>query len=333
MTKSATREAADKVTFTQAEVTAKDTAARAGRKNLIINGDNRISQRGTYTSALDFVHNQYHFDRWKSNKAGGSIDGTIVQSSATIDGAICITQLYTVTTGSASSYIGAHQKLEFPETFIGRTVTISAWVKSNTTTARLQIYNQASGGNATIAVDTHTGGGAWEYLTATGTVLAGTTALSLFVATLTEAAGTLTTVTGDYIEFTNVQMELGPVATDFEHRSYGEILADCQRYFQIISGGGDAFTFTGKGQGGTVIDGTIPLSVSLRASPTMSNVNSRAFGDSGTFATSSSTPVPNQFVAGDIALAFQCGGFSGLTNNEIYVWGPVSSVLTLDAEL
>jgi len=235
MTKSATREAADKVTFTQAEVTsaitAGDTAARAGRKNLIINGDNRISQRGTYTSALDFVHNQYHFDRWKSNKTGGSIDGTIVQSSATIDGAICITQLYTVTTGSASSYIGAHQKLEFPETFIGRTVTISAWVKSNTTTARLQIYNQASGGNATIAVDTHTGGGAWEYLTATGTVLAGTTALSLFVATLTEAAGTVTTVTGDYIEFTNVQLELGSVATDFEHRSYGEELALCLRYF------------------------------------------------------------------------------------------------------
>ena len=215
----------------QTNITAGDTAARAGRKNLIINGDNRISQRGTYTSALDFVHNQYHFDRWKSNKAGGSIDGTIVQSSATIDGAICITQLYTVTTGSASSYIGAHQRLEFPETFIGRTVTISAWVKSNTTTARLQIYNQASGGNATIAVDTHTGGGAWEYLTATGTVLAGTTALSLFVATLTEAAGTVTTVTGDYIAFTNVQLELGSVATDFEHRSYGEELALCLRYF------------------------------------------------------------------------------------------------------
>ena len=231
MSTSRTREKADKLTYTQAEVTAGDTAARAGRKNLIINGDNRISQRGTYTSALDFVHNQYHFDRWKSNKAGGSIDGTIVQSSATIDGAICITQLYTVTTGSASSYIGAHQRLEFPETFIGRTVTISAWVKSNTTTARLQIYNQASGGNATIAVDTHTGGGAWEYLTATGTVLAGTTALSLFVATLTEAAGTVTTVTGDYIAFTNVQLELGSVATDFEHRSYGEELALCLRYF------------------------------------------------------------------------------------------------------
>jgi len=273
MTKSATREAADKVTFTQTEVTsaiaAGDTAARAGRRNWIINGDNRISQRGTYTSALDFVHNQYHFDRWKSNKTGGSIDGTIVQSSATLNSAVCITQLYTVTTGSAGSYIGAHQKLEFPETFIGRTVTISAWVKSNTTTARLQIYNQASGGNATIAVDTHTGGGAWEYLTATGTVLAGTTALSLFVATLTEAAGTVTTVTGDYIEFTNVQLELGSVATDFEHRSYGEELALCQRYYYKVQTGVDG-GYGYRGGNGSIysFNSTAAFPVQMRTAPT-----------------------------------------------------------------
>ena len=50
MTKSATREAADKVTFTQTEVTsaitAGDTAARAGRKNLIINGAMQVSSEG-----------------------------------------------------------------------------------------------------------------------------------------------------------------------------------------------------------------------------------------------------------------------------------------------
>ena len=235
MTKSATREAADKVTFTQTEVTsaiaAGDTAARAGRKNLIINGDNRISQRGTYTSALDFVHNSYLLDRWIAGKSGGSIDGTITHSSDTVNGAVCKTQKYIVTTGHAGSWIGGRQILEFPETFIGRTLTVSAWVKSNSDDARILLWDVGSGTNTAIATQAHTGGGAWEYLSSTGTVMAGTTGLTLYMATLTTVAGAVTTSTGDYIEFTNVQIELGSVATDFEHRSYGEELALCQRYF------------------------------------------------------------------------------------------------------
>ena len=220
----------------QAEIVAGDTAARAGRKNLIINGDNRISQRGTYTSALVFVHNSYLLDRWIAGKSGGSIDGTITHSSDTVNGAVCETQKYIVTTGYAGSWIGGRQILEFPETFIGRTLTVSAWVKSNSDDARILLWDVNSGTNTAIATQAHTGGGAWEYLSSTGTVMAGTTGLTLYMATLTEAAGTVTTSTGDYIEFTNVQIELGSVATDFEHRSYGEELALCMRYYQRFGG-------------------------------------------------------------------------------------------------
>ena len=38
--------------------------------------------------------------------------------------------------------------------------------------------------------------------------------------------------TANYINFTGVQFETGAVATDFEHRSFGEELALCQRYYQ-----------------------------------------------------------------------------------------------------
>jgi|13_taG_2_1085334.scaffolds.fasta_scaffold02134_2 hypothetical protein len=36
------------------------------------------------------------------------------------------------------------------------------------------------------------------------------------------------------IYFTGIQLEVGDTATDFEHRSYGEELALCQRYFEIV---------------------------------------------------------------------------------------------------
>ena len=42
--------------------------------------------------------------------------------------------------------------------------------------------------------------------------------------------------TSNELYLTGVQLELGSVATDFEHRSYGEELALCQRYYQRLGG-------------------------------------------------------------------------------------------------
>ena len=42
------------------------------------------------------------------------------------------------------------------------------------------------------------------------------------------------TSTNNYIQITGVQLEVGDTATPFEHRSYGEELALCQRYFQVL---------------------------------------------------------------------------------------------------
>ena len=43
---------------------------------------------------------------------------------------------------------------------------------------------------------------------------------------------------------TGVQMEVGSVATPFEHRSFGEELALCQRYYEVLGRGPNSYTMT-----------------------------------------------------------------------------------------
>ena len=74
---------------------------------------------------------------------------------------------------------------------------------------------------------------------------------------------------------TGVQLEEGSNATDFEHRSYGEELALCKRYYQKM---GDTatneITLGGYSVSGSTIYSAIQLPVEMRAVPTLSQVGS-----------------------------------------------------------
>ena len=48
-------------------------------------------------------------------------------------------------------------------------------------------------------------------------------------------------------EITGVQLEVGDVATDFEHRSYGDELLRCMRYCQRYDTGGDTWVYFAQG--------------------------------------------------------------------------------------
>ena len=103
-----------------------------GRKNLLINGDFKISQRGNYTSATAVADDKYYLDRWKMREnttaiaithnknisiteAGG--DG-IKTNSAKID-----------ITSSNNGYWAIRQILEDYAAVSGQTVTFSCWVR------------------------------------------------------------------------------------------------------------------------------------------------------------------------------------------------------------
>jgi len=99
-----------------------------------------------------------------------------------------------------------------------------------------------------------------------------------------DATSTWYTTNDATFEITGVQLEVGSVATDFEHRSFAQELALCQRYYQVIAEGanhiiGSVFTVS------SYIYCVVDLLVTMRATPTIevSNFSNafRAYGTGG----------------------------------------------------
>jgi hypothetical protein len=77
---------------------------------------------------------------------------------------------------------------------------------------------------------------------------------------------------GNTIWITGLQLEVGTVATPFEHRSYGQELALCQRYYQKYSNDTDPNGSIGTGivWTSTVYFMSLPYQTPMRATPTAS---------------------------------------------------------------
>ena len=96
-------------------------------------------------------------------------------------------------------------------------------------------------------------------------------------------------------QLTGVQLEVGSVATPFEHRSFGEELALCQRYYFKIQADGSADSFAmGSVINSTTSDHNVFFPVQMRSSPTAIETSGTAsdystFTD-GTATTNSSVP-------------------------------------------
>jgi len=202
----------------------------AGRKNLLINGAMQVSQRGGYTSATSVVNGSYYLDRWKI--ALGSIAGTVQHNEVVLPNGIkTMAMKVSATTSNATGYLGVRHVIEDFRALSGQVVTASMWVR---TTLRSMTFRHDSTANFGDVVSPD---GQWYYHTATYQMPAITAAggnanqTTLALINYTGSSGGGVT-SGEYFEVTNVQLELGSVATPFEHRSYGEELALCQRYYE-----------------------------------------------------------------------------------------------------
>ena len=71
------------------------------------------------------------------------------------------------------------------------------------------------------------------------------------------------------LELTGIQLEVGSVATDFEHRSFGQELALCQRYYQRYQHGTyKAINFVGRKSGSNTVVGSAYGFPPMRAAAT-----------------------------------------------------------------
>ena len=141
-------------------------------------------------------------------------------------------------------------------------------------------------------------------------------------------------------EITGLQLEVGSVATDFEHRSFAQELALCQRYFQQIGAVGQDGTYgLAPGylynNGNNVAFGYI-MPVMMRTSPTITNGSTYLQIETGSMQTDINsynfveTVFPSTFISISGVLHTDSGN-----NNQIVVVtnGPTNGLATLSAEL
>jgi len=236
------------------------TAGALSHRNILVNGAMNIWQRGTSQTASG----DYGADRfWMANATSAARNTSVPAGFA------YSTKL---TYGSSDMSIG--QPIELSATGIqdgalasGNTVTLSYYAKVDSGTEAIgtginfrdsifsstnQVAFTSSNANATWTT-TWT---RYEHQFTVPTV-AGTNVL----------AGLEISGIGKTAYITGVQLEVGEKATPFEHRSYGDELARCQRYFQLLQHS------SGVGLGTTVIARcTWPLKVTMRANMTIAAV-------------------------------------------------------------
>ena len=227
-----------------------DVGQVGGRRNLIINGGFDVWQRGTSGSHATATSNYDSADRW-ATYIDTSSTITLSQQAFTL-GQTDVPNEPTYYArfnwlGTASSQVKElTQSIEGVRTLAGQTCTLSFYAKAATPTSCLVYLGQifgSGGGSSNYYTDTINLTTSWqrfEFTTTLSSMSGETIGTNNLLRVGFQFAGTV----GNNFDIAQVQLEAGSVATPFEHRSYGEELALCQRYYQVAHYRGNSCTGT-----------------------------------------------------------------------------------------
>lgn len=274
----------------------------AGRRNLVINGDMRIAQRGTGAFTANA---SYPVDRWQM--ISNTTDFTTTQDSTVPTGQGFTKSIKIQPTGTKSPSSSTYARIGYSiEGYDGaplswgtsgaKSATISFWVRSSVTgTYSIGVKNGDANRSITLEY-TIDSANTWEYknLTFSGVTdgtwaqtngrfcyidvwLSGegseTSTIGVWQNTNTNMSSNQVnffTSTSNVFYITGFQMEVGKVATPFEHRSYGEELALCLRYCYVLDSTNDKYNFTGTNYTSSNTYFKVQYPVMMRTDPTTS---------------------------------------------------------------
>jgi hypothetical protein len=314
----------------------------AGRKNLLINGDFQIWQRGTTISIPSSGYGQYGPDRWGQYYANGG--ATVERQSVTVDGKLTYAARCNT---DADGRIYFHQHIENGSKLLSdKDYTLSFWARCNAgMQGKLEVeryfFNlDGSGGYGYQSLTEEYVEPEWKYFEfhfrdIDNTQTSHDRYFQLAIATETYVPRP------DWIEFAFVQLELGKVATPFEQRSYGEELALCQRYYIRYTN-----TYADQEQicVGVIADaddvfGVVHLPVEMRGEPAVATSGSSDFeittvfgGGGGTQTASVALGYASNRTPG-IRATGQSGGLSSGARIIRFKGAPRTKWLAFDAEL
>lgn len=251
--------------------TESNATAKPNHKNAVHNGAMAIGQRGTsFTSATTYPNNDdaYTLDRWYILSDGNDIVDVTQETSTVPTNGLYAMALDVET---ANKKFGIAQIIEQKNCIglIGNTVTLSFKAKVSATTNLDNVKAAIIAWSGTADTVTSDIISAWNIEGTDPTLIANATyentpanlSLTTSYATYSISAAvdtastkniilfiwsdvTTTTVGGaDILYITDVQLENGSIATDFEREAQGVTLAKCQRYFETIVGGATGTPF------------------------------------------------------------------------------------------
>ena len=285
-----------------------------GRRNMIINGDMNIAQRGTPTSAASYTSGGYAAcDRWRLRAISTDEADFVISQESDAPTASGFTKSIKIKTNTVESALASDeifhvsQRIEAQDlqhlkngTSSALPVTLSFWVKAyQTGTYAVNVYKPDTSNRQITATYTISDSNTWEFKTMTfpgdtsgGGINSDTGAGFQIYWLLASGSGftgststswgnyanggfangqavNIMSSTDNYFYLTGVQFEVGSQATAFEHRSFGEELRLCQRYYQVGSSIGAGYgSANGYARAGSV------YATQMRATPTLSTTNS-----------------------------------------------------------
>jgi hypothetical protein len=254
-------------------------------KNGVLNSAFNVWQRGT-SSAIGTTSSFYLADRWQSFRGatGSTISRQVTNDTTNLPFIQYCARIQRDSGNTSTSTIFLSQNFETVNAipFAGRNVVLSFYARAGA---------NFSGSSSLLAAQLITGTGTdqnwiagytgqavpinqnvtltttWQRFSVTGTIAATATELAVsFNYSPTGTAGA-----NDFYEITGVQLEIASSASAYSPNcptQQAEIAA-CQRYFQMIAEGNNAYIFNGNNWYAFDVRGVYTFPVQMRTAPTL----------------------------------------------------------------